>query len=133
VLISFIPFFYFIIYSKEFLILHWVAHNFLFSFFAFFVVAKASQMKFNSITKYFLENRIVVHLGKISYGIYLYHLFMPDFYNQMIDLFPKVFNVESPLKTPFFFISAIICAELSWFIIEKPLLKLKTKYFVPVS
>jgi peptidoglycan/LPS O-acetylase OafA/YrhL len=131
--ISFIPYFYFLIYPRQFNFVILVGSNFLFSLFAFFVILKASQRKFSSITKYILENRFVVHLGKISYGIYLYHFFMPDFYNQMNDLFPNIFKIESPVKIPFLFISAIIFAELSWYIVEKPLLKLKSKYFVPVN
>lgn len=128
VFISFVPFIYFLIYPREFNSVALVAGNFLFSLFAFFVIAKASQQKFSSVTMRILENRTVIHLGKISYGIYLYHFFMPDVYNEMIHLFPAFFGQEGFIKIPFLFISSIIFAELSWAIIEKPLQKLKMKF-----
>lgn len=126
--ISFIPFAFFMIFPAKIPFVSIVGGNFLFSLFGFFVIAKAAQMKFRSVTKFILENRVVVHLGKISYGIYLYHFFMPDFYNQMIDWFPSVFYLKSPIGTPFLFVASLVFAELSWFVIEKPLLKLK-RYF----
>jgi len=125
---SFLPFIYFMIFPANIPTVSIVGGNFLFSLFGFFVIAKASQMKFRSVTKYILENRVVIHLGKISYGIYLYHFFMPDFYNQMIEWFPNLFYLKSPVGIPFLFVSTLVFAELSWFIIEKPLLKLK-RYF----
>jgi peptidoglycan/LPS O-acetylase OafA/YrhL len=97
--------------------------NSLFAVFAFTVVAKASQGKFSGIIKRVLENKIILHLGKISYGIYLYHYFMPDFYNFVAGIFPQT-GFES-VKTLFYFASALIFAELSWIIIERPLLHLK--------
>lgn len=128
VLLSFLPFFYFIIYPREYDFIVIVGNNFLFSLFAFFIIIKASQMKFSLITKFLLENRLAIHLGKISYGIYLYHFFMPDFYNQMIDLFPHYFYIESPFRTFFLFLFSLIFAQISWLVIEKPITKLK-KWF----
>lgn len=128
VLLSFIPFVYFIIYPRDFHSVVIVGNNFLFSVFAFFIILRASESKFTFVTKYILENKLVIHIGKISYGIYLYHFFMPDFFNQMIDWFPKYFNIDSPYKTFYLFLFSIIFAELSWYIIEKPILKLKKRF-----
>lgn len=85
-------------------------------------------MKFSSFTKFILENKLVVHIGKISYGIYLYHFFMRDFYNQMIDLFPNYFYSESPFKIFFLFLFSIVFAEISWFLIEKPIYRFKSRF-----
>jgi peptidoglycan/LPS O-acetylase OafA/YrhL len=128
ILLSLLPFIYFIIYPRKFDFIVITGNNFLFSIFAFFIVIKASQMKFSFFTKFLLENGIAVHLGKISYGIYLYHFFMPDFYNQMSDWIPAYFYNGSHYRTPFLFMSAIAFAECSWFIIEKPLLKIKDRF-----
>lgn len=128
VLISFLPFFYFIIYPRPYDFVVIVGNNFLFSLFAFFVIIKASEMKFNLFTKFLIENKVVIHVGKISYGIYLYHFFMPDFYNQMIDIIPQYFSVNSPYKTFCLFLFSFAFAECSWFLVERPLMKLKHKF-----
>lgn len=125
--LSFIPFFYFIIYPRP---IEWfaaVSNNFLFSFFAFFILIRAAQMKYSVVMRFVLENRMVVNIGKISYGLYLYHLFMPDFYNQMADFFPSVFTPESPIRIPFLFVATLLFAICSWLIIERPVLLLKKK------
>lgn len=128
VLLSFIPFFYFIVYPRDYNFIVIIGNNFLFSIFAFFIVIRASEMKFSNITKYLLENKLSIHIGKISYGIYLYHFFMPDFYNQMIDWFPQYFYIDSPFRILFLIIFSIIFAEISWLIIEKPIMNLKSKF-----
>jgi len=128
VLISFLPFVYFMIYPRKYDVIPLVANNFLFSVTAFFVVMKASQVRFSLLTKFLLENKLVLHLGKISYGIYLYHFFMPDFYNQMVDLFPNILSLGNSFKTPFLFVSSVVFAECSWFLLEKPIMNLKNKF-----
>ena len=128
VLLSFIPFVYFVIFPRDYISIVAVGNNFLFSIFAFFIVVKASQQSFSSVTKFMLENPISLHIGKISYGIYLYHFFMPDFYNEMTVFFPKIFYASSVVKLPFLFVSSLIFAQLSWVIIEKPILKLKERF-----
>lgn len=128
ILLSFLPFAYFVIYPRENVLILNIASNFLFSIFSFFVILRASQLKFGSFTKFILENKLVLHLGKISYGVYFYHYFMPDVYNVMTDLYPRFFPAVSPIRIPFLFISAILFAEYSWHLIEKPVLKLKDKF-----
>lgn len=128
VLLSFLPFVYFVVYPRDYDFVVIVGNNFLFSIFAFGIVLRASQSKFTFVSKYILESNLVIHIGKISYGIYLYHFFMPDFYNQMIDWFPKYFYLESPFKTFWLFAFSLLFAEFSWFLFEKPILRLKNKF-----
>ena len=128
VLISFLPYIYFMIYPRQFGVITMVANNFLFSITAFFIVIKASQLQFSLVTKLLLENKLALHIGKISYGIYLYHFFMPDFYNQLIEWFPNHFSSGSIFRTPFLFVSSIVFAECSWYLLEKPVMKLKDKF-----
>lgn len=127
VVLSFIPFTYVMIYPKIEGDLTHILNNFLFSIFGFAIVIKASERTFSHIVKFLLENKISLHLGKISYGIYLYHFFMPDFYNQMSFWFPQLFENNGVLKTPFLFLSSIVFAQISFSLIEKPILKLKKK------
>ena len=128
VIISSLPFIFFRVFSTEFYQINLVSGNFLFSIFSFFIIIKASEQKFKYITKFIIDNKIAVHIGKISYGIYLYHLFMPDLYNQFKEWFPNTFTTEAWFRIPFYFIAALIIAEASWFIIEKPILKLKNRF-----
>jgi len=128
VLISFLPYIYFMIYPRKFDFITVVANNFLFSVTAFFIVMKASQVRFSSLTKFLLENKVALHLGKISYGIYLYHFFMPDFYNYMVEMFPNYFSSGTLFRIPFLLLSSIAFAECSWYLLEKPVMKFKGKF-----
>jgi len=73
-------------------------------------------------------NSSIVHFGKISYGIYLYHKPIP----MLLNLFwSKIFHTQ--LNSVLCFIATLILTLLishfSWIVIEKPILRLKDKYF----
>ena len=125
--LSFIPFLFLIIFPQNFNFIRVTSSNFLFSLFALFLIIKASEEKFSYVSKLFLENKLIVHIGRISYGIYLYHLFMPDLYEYLLNTFPNIIPIEYRYRIPIYFILSYMFAETSWYIIEKPLLKLKSK------
>lgn len=89
----------------------------------FYLISKAS-IGFKGMLKYVFENKVLMYLGKISYGLYLFHKFIPLIYKSM-DL-PAIYNVwlnfivQSALL--------VLIASVSWFILEKPINNLK-KYF----
>ena len=93
----------------------------------FFLVGLASQNKFSTGVKALLENKISLYLGKISYGIYLIHNFMPE-------AFEKFFAQKLPptdhlsMRIVYWILLTIALASTSWYLIEKPILRLK-KYF----
>lgn len=128
VLFSFLPYVFFIIYPRSYEWMIIPMDNFIFSVFAFFVVIKASQQKYVGVVKFLFENKVAIRIGKISYGIYLYHLFMPDLYNKFIQWFPGTFSSESGIRIPFLFIASIVIAQISWLLVEKPINRLKAKY-----
>jgi peptidoglycan/LPS O-acetylase OafA/YrhL len=73
-----------------------------------------------------LENRGVLYVGKISYGIYLFHNFIPYFYG---------INLPRPLQPFSIYIVQLLrlalllgIASLSWFLFEKPFLRLKARF-----
>ena len=86
--------------------------------------------------KFILNNRMLIFLGKISYGLYLYHLIIPYVLNsKMLSIY------NNPLLPDIFYkrywqhlflleniIVLIIVSWLSYIFIEKPFLSLK-KYF----
>lgn len=107
--------------------IHEIFSNTLFSIFAFFIVAPAVTDSYKGIVSKILENRLIVHLGKISYGLYLYHFFMPDLYNYLnsIGLF---LNNTPNFVIAFYFVSCLVISEISWYLVENPFLKLKSRF-----
>ena len=74
----------------------------------------------------FLNNKILQYIGKISYGIYLFHNFIPFFYGLPL---PKSFEPVSLYIIQICRFGILIAiASLSWFLFEKPLLKLKDRF-----
>jgi peptidoglycan/LPS O-acetylase OafA/YrhL len=107
------------------------------SLFAFFLIALAVAEK-QSQWATFLTQSWVSYLGKISYGLYLYHNFIYNYYHTkgntlwgyLTDHY-SIFRLEFfNLAVPIFIINLIILilvASFSWFFIEKPINALKNK------
>ena len=108
-----------------------ILDSFTFSCISALIILRAVQSKFTGLSRLFLENNFVCYCGKISYGLYLYHLFVPDI---ALQLFPKIeyYNEINALnKYILFFIYfaiTFLIAHLSWLIIESPLNRLKAKF-----
>lgn len=106
-----------------------------YSVFCFFIVGKALQ-GYKNFGKIILENRAAVYLGKISYGLYIFHFFMSDIFYKIAREYPAAGSVLKPLlKNSFsrlgiFFISTVLLATISWYLLEKPIndLKKRIKY-----
>ena len=90
---------------------------------AVFLISKLS-IGFTGFMKLIFENKVLMYLGKISYGMYLFHMLIPMLYNYL--KLPK----SSYLLVQFFCYTALLItvASLSWFLLEKPINNLK-KYF----
>ena len=79
---------------------------------------------YKGLTGKILGNPVLIFLGKISYGLYLYHNFIPMIYKALG--LPVVNNIYLN-----FFVQIILLifiSAISWFMIEKPVNRLK-KYF----
>jgi peptidoglycan/LPS O-acetylase OafA/YrhL len=101
---------------------------FLYAIMAVIIVNYAAQSKFIGVFKSILENKFIVYSGKISYGLYIFHLFIPDFFREHIA--PKI-GIEIANKYILFVIYYIITfamAHISWRLIESPINNLK-RYF----
>lgn len=79
----------------------------------------------NNIVSNILSLKTLRYLGKISYGLYLYH----------VDVIFKINNIfaGTSLENPYLLftmhlLTTIAIATLSWYLIEKPFLKLKNKF-----
>jgi len=76
------------------------------------------------------NNRLVQYIGRISYGIYLYHMPVPDTIKALSNFFNWNLNYyHHPYLWLFtFFLITILIASFSYRFIEMPFLKLKTKF-----
>jgi peptidoglycan/LPS O-acetylase OafA/YrhL len=83
---------------------------------------------FDGNTGAILELKPLVFIGKISYGLYLYHCFMNPFLSKLFlnfDLSDKIsISFAIVLKVTATFAIAIV----SWFLIEKPINSLKHRF-----
>ena len=87
-------------------------------------IDKASE-GFGGALGYVLELKPLSYLGKISYGLYLYHNFVPSLLNKMLHML-HVTGPQAVWSQCFFYTAvSVAIASLSWHLIEKPLLGLK--------
>lgn len=89
--------------------------------------------KRNSVLSVLLNNRFLISIGKISYGIYLYHHLFPfyttSYFARLNSYLPEIItNHPSALLFIENFCLLLIISWLSWVLIEKQFLQLK-KYF----
>ncbi len=103
-----------------------VLMRFLFNIMSFWILGWSITFSYKGIIKYILENKIVIYLGKISYGLYLYHYFVLNIGNLILRKLELSFNME--FKALLFGMISILIASLSWFLIEKPINKLKNNF-----
>lgn len=89
---------------------------------------------------YFLGNPLLVRIGKISYGLYLFHNFIPVFWNVLLKIFDK-YGITLPYtrhqsalfnQDLFFYIQCFLILFLlsyfSYIFYEKPILRLKERF-----
>ncbi|MBS1627456.1 MAG: acyltransferase [Bacteroidetes bacterium] len=80
---------------------------------------------------HFLHNKITVYLGKISYGMYLYHtVAIPIISNILLKLLNIHIGLGNSDLHDFFltFSTSVIVASASWFLFEKPINMFKRKF-----
>ncbi|MGA0558158.1 acyltransferase family protein [Larkinella sp. VNQ87] len=118
-----------------------VTDRFFTSFFCFFVIGKG-VIGYGGLMKWFLEHPVSQYLGRISYGLYLFHNLVFNFYHTPTDFITvRAWNrllrelpglagsgLESGAKFLFFYAITVAVATVSWFLIEKPFNNLKDRF-----
>jgi peptidoglycan/LPS O-acetylase OafA/YrhL len=142
-LLSFFIYFLVLILSKNSKFDHdniWsiVFERFFAGLFSFFLIAQAIGSK-PWVFGPFLTYSWVSYIGQISYGIYLYHNVVYNYYHEhgntilgyLTELLPYL-NSEMPnfilLKFVLSLFLVISLASLSWFFIEKPINRYKNRF-----
>jgi peptidoglycan/LPS O-acetylase OafA/YrhL len=114
-----------------------VFERFFAGLFSFFLIAQAIGSRSWMLGR-FLTFSWVSYIGQISYGIYLYHNVVYNYYHEKgntiigyLATFLPNFNVELPnfilMKFVLSLIIVIILASFSWFFIEKPINRFKNR------
>ena len=99
--------------------------------FCVWIIGYGILNRYSGIIKLFLEHRIIMYLGKICYGIYLFHFLAPFVADYLYELFP----VYDPFpryaifeKGLVYFILTVLMAAISWQWIEQPINNLKKRF-----
>lgn len=99
-----------------------ILHN-LFAAAFYMLLVNQGCKGFPGILGVLMEARPVVFVGKISYGIYLYHNFAPHFVDPLLSSVKQGTILLFIVNVMF----SVIIATASWYIIESPLKNLKNR------
>jgi len=88
------------------------------------LVSSASQ-GFKGVIGNFLEFKPLVYLGKITYGIYIYHGFIPLLLLLIFRKFGVEYHKTGLLNFILTSIVTLVIASLSWHLFEQPINSLK--------
>jgi peptidoglycan/LPS O-acetylase OafA/YrhL len=76
-----------------------------------------------------LKGDAIRHIGKISYGLYVYHYFVPSFVDSRKLTWLLHGFTGQPLRR-FILLAGVsyVAAEISWHMVERPMMKLKDRF-----
>lgn len=91
-----------------------------------FYLVEGAYKGFNGWFGRFLSSKPMVVIGRVSYGIYLYHMVIPMLLNNWNNQFSMDLNEVTIMLLNFVFLTIVV--TLSWFFIETPINNLKNKF-----
>jgi peptidoglycan/LPS O-acetylase OafA/YrhL len=88
----------------------------------------AASSGFKGVPRRILEFPPLVYIGKISYGVYVYHLLVPGLLASILGL--AGFSLPSGVWAQFviYTIATLMLATVSWFTFELPINRIKRKF-----
>jgi peptidoglycan/LPS O-acetylase OafA/YrhL len=92
---------------------------------AFLIYMAARGMK--GIPGFLLGNPVSVFLGKVSYGLYLYHLCIPALSRWVLDN-SGISRQPEPLMWVLYCLLTLAITSLSWYLFEQPINRLKDRF-----
>ena len=112
-------------YYSDFLVLAF--YYFVLSVFFFVVIMVVAATNDNTaFSRFILYNPVFIYVGKISYGLYLYHLIIPGFKEVHFPVMLVPYSIEIIFIIRF--LALIIIASASYWFFEKPILKFKRNF-----
>ena len=103
-----------------------VLMRFFLNILSFWILGWAVVIGYKGVIKQILENRFIVYLGKISYGLYLYHYFVMSIGNFLLHKYNLHHSMEK--KALAYTLISVLIASLSWHLFESPINKLKNNF-----
>jgi peptidoglycan/LPS O-acetylase OafA/YrhL len=88
------------------------------------LVARAST-GFGGVVRHVLEAKPILYLGRISYGIYVYHLLIPEVFGPVLKALGADLAPKGPAEFLIYSSLTVAVASASWFAIERPINRLK--------
>ena len=95
----------------------------------YFFATAISAVAFDGMFTRFLELGWMKYLGKISYGLYVYHFSLIYFISRIQDLISVTPDQAQLMTAVLSFPASVLMASLTYKFLEKPVLSLKDKYF----
>ncbi len=108
-----------------------ILDEFIFALISGLIIIRASVGGFSGFAKSLLENKFICYSGRISYGMYIFHLFIPGF---VLWIFPDVltlnqhFAISKYVLFVIYYFITFSFAHLSFKYIETPINKIKNKF-----
>lgn len=102
-----------------------------FSLLAGFIILMASGNNFKGTAKFLLENSFVRYSGKISYGLYILHLFVPAlvvWVEPQVLIFNQKYALAKYALFLLYYVLTFVLAHISFKWIEAPINQLKEKF-----
>ena len=100
-----------------------------YSLLSYFFAVTIYAVAFDGLFNRFLDLSWMKYLGKISYGLYVYHYSLIYFAGRIRDVLPVTNELAKPIIAVLSFAACLLLASLSFNYLEKPILSLKEKYF----
>lgn len=108
-------------YFDKYISIYQVLNRFSFGLFFVWIIGR-SIFGFTGLLGYILRLRPLTYIGKISYGVYLFHILIPGM------LMGIKYPTDSILRFAIYFIVTILICSASWYCFESRILKFKDKF-----
>ena len=82
---------------------------------------------FSGVTGKIFTNKFLIYLGKVSYGLYVYHKVVP----LSLIIVLKKLEIQMDNILIYYFVNLailLVITHFSWILVEKPILKLKSRF-----